>query len=773
MTSRRASLQPPGRDSIISSSEERRRSSIRMSHTQVENFRISDDDQLIEDAEDAEEEEDEDEEEEEEDLYQLDFQSPELSTDYWQIHKLVKYLKVGTATCTTIALVGLKDSGLDREVCQLALKMVGGLEVLLNILRTSNLRCNIGALQVLEAACGHVSTRATVYKLGGLQVLQGLVEHSQVKVRGLAASVLAQVCGLPSARSALIRDGGVPKLVALLRADAAAMQSNSEVAASVEGAARALWACSVSRMGRAAFLRAGGLEMVGGLLVGSRTALLVPIVGIIHQCITEAVFRERVEAAGYTSALVRLLHSSSPQLQVLATKALARCSVLEATSERLVREGGLEVLVSLLAREATTYTDAIIEKDPAFARESGMIGEPPGAPRSRKASVMPDTSSSIGVGGSAQTPAASLMPDTCIEGTKVDLEVSGDPEASDQNGGSGQAPGDSELLEAVSEAIWHVSLLPNHVAAVKELTAVPILVALLHHNDEKVLTNVVGALGELAGDPECCIILLRGGGVTTLIQLLRRTSDKLLLNVTRALGSCAADEDALSALLQQDGLRLLWSHLKNPNSRIQASAANAICTCLQQETEGLAEVVRSLVGGIELLVSLLESESEAVLSAVCAAIAKIARDPQNLAIMTDYGAVTSLSKLAVRENDTLRPYLAEAIAACCVSRETGLLFGQAGAVAPLVQYLETNDSTIRRPTCRALHRLSLEPENCITLHQSGAVPLLLEMLGSEDEVVQEAAADCLRNIRLLALFRCKTSNRSSRVTSRGSLSVRR
>lgn len=53
-------------------------------------------------------------------------------------------------------------------------------------------------------------------------------------------------------------------------------------------------------------------------------------------------------------------------------------------------------------------------------------------------------------------------------------------------GGGGPALGDSELLEAVSEAIWHVSLLPNHVAAVKDLTAVPILVALLHHNDEKV-----------------------------------------------------------------------------------------------------------------------------------------------------------------------------------------------------------------------------------------------------------------------------------------------
>ena len=55
------------------------------------------------------------------------------------------------------------------------------------------------------------------------------------------------------------------------------------------------------------------------------------------------------------------------------------------------------------------------------------------------------------------------------------------------NAAAGQGVGDSELLEAVSEAIWHVCLLPDHVTAVKDLNAVPILVALLQHNDEKVL----------------------------------------------------------------------------------------------------------------------------------------------------------------------------------------------------------------------------------------------------------------------------------------------
>ena len=63
-----------------------------------------------------------------------------------------------------------------------------------------------------------------------------------------------------------------------------------------------------------------------------------------------------------------------------------QCSVLEATSARLVREGGLKVLVTLLAREGQSYVDALVEKDPSFARESGLTGEPPGPPRSRKVS---------------------------------------------------------------------------------------------------------------------------------------------------------------------------------------------------------------------------------------------------------------------------------------------------------------------------------------------------------------------------------------------------
>lgn len=57
-------------------------------------------------------------------------------------------------------------------------------------------------------------------------------------------------------------------------------------------------------------------------------------------------------------------------------------------------------------------------------------------------------------------------------------------------------------------------------------------------------------------------------------------------------------------------------------------------------------MVRSFVGGLELIVNLLKSENKNVLSSVCAAITNIAKDEENLAVITDHGVVPMLSVLA-------------------------------------------------------------------------------------------------------------------------------
>jgi len=58
-----------------------------------------------------------------------------------------------------------------------------------------------------------------------------------------------------------------------------------------------------------------------------------------------------------------------------------------------------------------------------------------------------------------------------------------------------------------------------------------------------VLVNVVGALSELAKDPNSRLAIRKGNGIALLIGLLTGTNPALLVNVTRAVGHCAREPD--------------------------------------------------------------------------------------------------------------------------------------------------------------------------------------------------------------------------------------
>lgn len=48
-------------------------------------------------------------------------------------------------TATVIVLCALRDFNLVQETCQLAIRDVGGLEVLINLLDTDDIRCKVSA----------------------------------------------------------------------------------------------------------------------------------------------------------------------------------------------------------------------------------------------------------------------------------------------------------------------------------------------------------------------------------------------------------------------------------------------------------------------------------------------------------------------------------------------------------------------------------------------------------------------------------------------------
>ena len=64
-------------------------------------------------------------------------------------------------------------------------------------------------------------------------------------------------------------------------------------------------------------------------------------------------------------------------------------------------------------------------------------------------------------------------------------------------------------------------------------------------------------------------------------------------------------------------------------------------------------MVRSFVGGLELIVSLLKSKDVYVLASMCAAVGEIDKDEENLAVITDHGVVKLLSNLVTRVNTHL------------------------------------------------------------------------------------------------------------------------
>lgn len=74
----------------------------------------------------------------------------ELPNEYYQIQKLVKYLRSGNQTATIIAICSLRDFDLTNEFNQLAIRDVGGLETIVNLLDTDDSKCRIGALQILK-----------------------------------------------------------------------------------------------------------------------------------------------------------------------------------------------------------------------------------------------------------------------------------------------------------------------------------------------------------------------------------------------------------------------------------------------------------------------------------------------------------------------------------------------------------------------------------------------------------------------------------------------
>ncbi|NXQ89380.1 ARMC4 protein, partial [Nyctibius grandis] len=559
----------------------------------------------------------------------------DLLSEYWGIQKLAKYLKGGNPTATVIALCSMRDFNLTQETCQRAIRDIGCLEVLINLLDTEEIRCQIGSLKILKEISQNAAMRHEIADLGGLQIMVKILDSPDKDLKCLAAETIANVARFKQARRTVRQHGGIKRLVKLLEYISVGSTSLTPYQAKDTEIARcgalALWSCSKSTKNKEAIRKAGGIPLLARWLKCSHANILTPVVGTLQECASEPSYRLAIRTEGMIENLVKNLNSEHEELQMHCASAIFKCAEDKETRDLVRQHGGLQPLSVLL-------------------------------------------------GNSENKP----------------------------------------LLAAVTGAIWKCAISRENVSKFREYKAIEALVGLLTDQPEEVLVNIVGALGECCQEPINRTIIRKCDGIPPLVKLLTGTDQALLVNVTKAVGACATEPENMMIIDRLDGVRLLWSLLKNPNPDVQASAAWAICPCVENAKDA-GEMVRSFVGGLELVVNLLKSKNKEVLASVCAAITNIAKDEENLAVITDHGVVPLLSKLANTNNNKLRRHLAEAISHCCMWGNNRVTFGETKAVAPLVRYLKSNDPSVHRATAQALYQLSEDPSNCITMHENGVV----------------------------------------------------
>lgn len=222
----------------------------------------------------------------------------ELPSEYWHIQKLVKYMKAGNQTATVVALCCLKDHDLTTQINQIAIQEIGGLEVLVNLLESNDLKCRFGALTVLSAISLNLDIRRSIVDLGGIPLLVNILSEPSKDLKILAAETIANVGKVRLARKLIRRFGGIPKVVDLLDVPLTCLitpaesllQTQKEQLEMARAGARALWSLSESRHNKEIMRTSGVVPLMGRLLKSTNIDVVVPIMGCVQQCATQVRF---------------------------------------------------------------------------------------------------------------------------------------------------------------------------------------------------------------------------------------------------------------------------------------------------------------------------------------------------------------------------------------------------------------------------------------------------------------------------------------------------
>ncbi len=112
-----------------------------------------------------------------------------------------------------IALCLLLDFDLTLESSHLAIRDNGGLDTLINLLETDDIKCKIGTLRILKIISTNTQTRSAIVDLKGLPQLVSILRADNRELKCLAAETIAHIARFKRGRRIVRHQGGLQYLV--------------------------------------------------------------------------------------------------------------------------------------------------------------------------------------------------------------------------------------------------------------------------------------------------------------------------------------------------------------------------------------------------------------------------------------------------------------------------------------------------------------------------------------------------------------------------------
>lgn len=280
----------------------------------------------------------------------------DLPGEYWSIQKLIKHIKSGNASATSNCLCALKSFDLKKQINQMAVQDIGGLEVLVNLLRSNDFNCRIGALHVLADLTENIDLRRYVVDFNVIQALYKIFSEPALDLKTIGASIVANISKVRLARKIVRQCGLLPKLLDLLdiRQDSNRKMEKECDMRQVKAAiavTKAINALLKSRRNQKQLLKFGLVTFLKRLLKSNNNELLIPVLDACQQLAQDTNFQLAIITEGMTADFAKHIRSKNVETQRQACLVIFKCGSNMVIAESLHKHKALQALVGILLDE--------------------------------------------------------------------------------------------------------------------------------------------------------------------------------------------------------------------------------------------------------------------------------------------------------------------------------------------------------------------------------------------------------------------------------------